>query len=79
MKLRVLAQGRAKGISYTLDDRQLSGLKGDALEAIVEEDLKSFDAFFQGKVDNSPLRQEEKALLKTYLWWKTHPQDADQT
>jgi hypothetical protein len=49
-----------------------SNLSGKELEAVVDEDLGAFNEYFQKNCDNSPLRPEETAILKTYLWWKTH-------
>lgn len=45
-----------------------------ALEAAVDVDLAAFDQYFQKVLLNDPLSPSEKAVLKTYLWWKTHPE-----
>ena len=45
------------------------------LEAYVDEDITEFEKFMMAKVDNSgPLSKPEKAIIKTYLYWKTHPE-----
>jgi hypothetical protein len=38
------------------------------LEEAVNEDIKSFDTFFQG-LGNDPLVRSEVAIIKTWLWW----------
>lgn len=48
-----------------------------ALEAAVDADIASFDAYFQEAMKNDPLIPSEKAMLKTYLWWKTHQEKHD--
>jgi hypothetical protein len=45
--------------------------EGKTLEGVVEEDIRSFEAWFRVK-GNDPLVRSEVAILKTYLWWKTH-------
>jgi hypothetical protein len=47
-------------------------LKGEELESVVDEDIKRFDKFFQEELKNEPMRKDEKAILKTYLWWKAN-------
>jgi hypothetical protein len=43
-------------------------------EQIVDEDLRQFSEFFEQELDNSGgLSKPERSLLKTYLYWKTHP------
>jgi hypothetical protein len=45
------------------------------LETVVNEDIRQFEEFFTAKVDTSgPLSGPERAILKTYLYWKTHPE-----
>lgn len=38
-------------------------------EKIVDADIKAFDEWFRG-LGNDPLIHMEKAVLKTYLWYK---------
>lgn len=40
------------------------------LKKEVDEDLARFDVWFQ-KQGNDPLTGAERAILATYLWWKT--------
>jgi hypothetical protein len=50
------------------------------LEEEVDEDLAAFEKFMIAKVDDSgPLHRVEKAIIKTYLHWKTHAQEASST
>lgn len=42
------------------------------LEKEVDADIVNFDAWFQQAGKNDPLTGAEKAILKTWLWWKTH-------
>ncbi len=50
---------------------------GKALEKEVDEDLTKFNEWFirggqaQGNT-NEPLTTGERAIIKTYLWYKTH-------
>jgi len=48
-------------------------LEGVELEKIVDEDLLKFADFYKKTLGNDILSQFEKAAIKTYLWWKTHP------
>jgi mannitol-1-phosphate/altronate dehydrogenase len=54
----------------------VGGLKGKELEALVEADIKRFEAYFvrlqNNPVANDPLDKYEKAILKTYLYWKAN-------
>ena len=45
---------------------------GKELEVIVEADIEAFAKFFCEKLGNDSLSKPERAILKTYLWWKTH-------
>lgn len=45
-------------------------LKGPKLEEAVDEDINLFDAFFQS-LGNDPLNGPERAIIKTYLAYKT--------
>lgn len=43
------------------------------LEAAVDADITAFDEYFQRELKNDePLSKSERAIVKTYLWWKTH-------
>lgn len=42
------------------------------LEAVVDDDIKKFEVWFRDHLQNGePLVSAEKAILKTYLRWKT--------
>ena len=48
-------------------------LEDKTLEQVVDADIASFEKFMLEKVDDSgPLMGPERAILKTYLWFKTH-------
>ena len=47
----------------------------DAHEATVDADIASFDAWFQG-LGNDALVRSEKAVIKTYLFFKTRVEGA---
>ena len=48
-------------------------LTGRELETAVDEDLVRFEKFMMEEVDSSgPLSGPEKAIIKTYIHWKTH-------
>lgn len=42
----------------------------EALESAVDADIQAFEAWFSS-LGNDPLTKGERAILKTYLWWKT--------
>jgi hypothetical protein len=48
------------------------GLKGKELEEVVEEDLHRFEEYFVkiAKANNGPLDRYERAILKSYLYFK---------
>lgn len=46
---------------------------GEELEKEVDADIAEFEEYFCKKLKNSSLAAPEKAILKTYLYWKTHP------
>lgn len=46
--------------------------EGEELEKIIDEDIELFDQWFQTEMKNSPILKSEWAMLKTYLYWKTH-------
>lgn len=41
-------------------------------ELSVDADIEKFDKYFQEELKNDPLIPSEKAMLKTYLWFKLH-------
>ncbi len=41
-----------------------------SLEADVDQDITAFEEWFSSHVENGPLVHAERAILKTYLWWK---------
>jgi len=42
------------------------------LEEVVDEDIKKFEEWFRTHLQNGePLVRSEKAIIKTYLRWKT--------
>ena len=62
-----------------LDGRDASAvdLPGKDLEEVVDADLADFEKFMMEKVDDSgPLSGPEKAILKSWIWWKTHAEEA---
>lgn len=42
------------------------------LEEAVDADIVAFDEYFQKELKNEPLVRSERAIIKTYLHWKTH-------
>jgi hypothetical protein len=47
------------------------------LEQVVDEDIKNFEVWFREHLHNGdPLVRSEKAILKTYLRWKTRDPSA---
>lgn len=49
------------------------------LEREVDEDIAKFDAWFSANVEPTPLIMGEKAILKTYLYWKIKKENGDDT
>lgn len=49
-------------------------LGGEELEEVVNEDIKQFEKWFCENVDTKAVRLTgpERAIIKTYLWYKTH-------
>lgn len=43
------------------------------VEREVDADIDEFERWFASKVENGPLLHAERAILKTYLWWKLQP------
>jgi hypothetical protein len=44
------------------------------LEPLVDADLDQFAAFYAKTLANSKLSPFERAAIKTYIYWKTHPE-----
>lgn len=44
------------------------------LEPVVDRDLDTFAKFWTGPLANGPLSKFERAAIKTYIHWKTHPE-----
>lgn len=59
------------------DNGDLIDLVGADLEQAVDEDIAEFDRYFQGALQNEPLVFSERAIIKTYLHWKTHQETTD--
>jgi hypothetical protein len=53
--------------------------EGQTAEQAVDQDIERFDKFMLARVDDQPLTRFERAILKTYLRWKTHEDVAVQT
>ena len=49
-----------------------SAVKGADLEAMVDEDINAFELWFKERGLGDNLLLPERAVIKTYLWWKTH-------
>jgi hypothetical protein len=49
---------------------EAGGLKGEALLAVVNDDILKFNEFFQQELENPPLHPAEAAILRTYLHYK---------
>ena len=43
---------------------------GEALKAEVDADIEKFEEYFK-TLGNDPLAPSEKAIISTYLWYKT--------
>lgn len=57
-----------------------SAMSDKQLEELVDKDIADFEKFMMEKVDQSgPLSGPEKAIIKTYIWWKTHAEEASST
>lgn len=51
-------------------------LEGTELEKLVDADLRRFNSFFKKHLNNADgMSGYERAAIKTFLWWKTHPQE----
>lgn len=46
---------------------------GEELKAEVDADIEAFEEYFK-TLGNDPLAPSEKAIISTYLWWKTQVQ-----
>lgn len=54
---------------------EVGAMSDKDLEEAVDEDLAAFEQFMLTRVDPSgPLSKPERAIIKTYLYWKTHPE-----
>lgn len=60
--------GRSKIVQVHLLDGKT------VLEPVVDADLDRFAKFYAEKLGNGNLSKFERAVIKTYLWWKTHPE-----
>lgn len=45
-----------------------------SLEQVVDLDIRRFEQFFRS-LGNDGLSRPEYSIIKTYLHWKTHPED----
>jgi hypothetical protein len=63
-----------EGLSFPKDKEAEENLTGEELEKIVNADLDGFSEFFCKRLNNDSLSGPERAVIKTYLWWKTHPE-----
>lgn len=51
---------------------------GERLSKAVDADLDAFGEYFQRELKNDePLSKSERAIIKTYIWWKTHQEKHD--
>lgn len=50
----------------------------EKLEQLVDEDILRFDRYFQS-LGNDPLVKFEHAVIKSYLFWKTHGEPTSHT
>ena len=58
-----------------LDSIDVETLDGKTeLEPIVDRDLDAFAEFYARVLGNGSLSGYERAAIKTYLHWKTHPE-----
>lgn len=65
------------GVKVVVTDREGKFPEtGEVLELLVNEDLAGFEQFFMG-LGNDSLAGPEAAAIKTYIWWKTHPEAED--
>lgn len=54
---------------------QVDSLDGKTeLEPVVDRDLDAFAEFYGRVLKNGRLSPFERAAIKTYLYWKTHPE-----
>ena len=45
--------------------------QGQSLEQVVDNDIEAFTAYFCNELKNEGLSRPERAILKTYLYFKT--------
>jgi hypothetical protein len=62
-------------IKVTVVDEAETALEGKELEKLVDLDLDSFAEFFCKALNNSQLSGPERAIVKTWLYWKFHEAD----
>ena len=60
----------------SIEISETEGKDGAELEAEVDRDFSEFAEWFRVNVDSDPITRNEMALLKTYVWHKTHPGQA---
>lgn len=46
----------------------------EELEKAADADIKKFAEYFCETLKNDSLSGPERAIIKTYIWWKTHPE-----
>lgn len=54
---------------------QVKDLDGKELEHLVDQDIRKFSEFYEKTLKNGPLSPFEAAAIKTYMYWKTHPEE----
>lgn len=62
-----------------LTQEELKSLPGTDFEKVVEKDLDAFNEWFCTHIEQGTDRgliKPERALLKTYIWYKAHPGEA---
>lgn len=64
------AESREDLVGHEIGD----ALEGVDLERVVDTDLREFSRFYTSTLGNDKLSDFERAAIKTYLWWKTHPE-----
>lgn len=55
------------------DSFEKTGNPPPSLEQIVDADIAEFEEYFCTKLKNSSLTGPERSIIKTWLYWKTHP------
>lgn len=62
-----------QGVTVVVTRAAVGDEKPPPLEQVVDADIAEFEEYFCKMLKNSSLAAPEKAILKTYLYWKTHP------